>query len=71
MSSFPKELCIPIRSPLNENDTEKQTYGCRQTNPDIRRNELKLFFDESGYSGCIMPNKNGQLFNDGQRHFVF
>lgn len=36
----------------------------------IRRNELKLFFDESGYSGCIMPNKNGQLFNDGQRHFV-
>lgn len=35
MSSFPKELCIPIRSPLNENDTEKQTYGCRQTNPDI------------------------------------
>lgn len=31
---------------------------------------MKLFFDESGYSGCIMPNKNGQLFNDGQRHFV-
>ena len=25
---------------------------------------MKLFFDESGYSGCIMPNKNGQLFND-------
>ena len=35
MSSFPKELCIPIRSPLNELDTEKQTYGCRQSNPDI------------------------------------
>lgn len=35
MSSFPKELCIPIRSPLNEHDTEKQTYGCRQSNPDI------------------------------------
>lgn len=31
---------------------------------------MKLFFDESGYSGCIMPNKNGQLYNDGQRHFV-
>lgn len=30
MSSFPKELCIPIRSPLNEMDTEKQTFGCRQ-----------------------------------------
>ena len=26
MSSFPKELCIPIRSPLNEMDTEKQTF---------------------------------------------
>jgi|BioPla2DNA2_1021312.scaffolds.fasta_scaffold00417_34 hypothetical protein len=35
MSSFPKELCIPIRSPLSELDTEKQTYGCRQSNPDI------------------------------------
>lgn len=35
MNSFPKELCIPIRSPLNELDTEKQTYGCRQSNPDI------------------------------------
>lgn len=35
MSSFPKELCIPIRSPLNKMDTEKQTFGCRQANPDI------------------------------------
>lgn len=35
MSDFPKELCIPIRSPLNEYDTEFQTYGCRQSNPDI------------------------------------
>lgn len=31
---------------------------------------MKLFFDESGYSGCVMPNKNGSLYNDGQRHFV-
>lgn len=31
---------------------------------------MKLFFDESGYSGCIMPNKNGNIYNDGQRHFV-
>ena len=35
MSNFPKELCIPIRSPLSEHDTEQQTYGCRQKNPDI------------------------------------
>lgn len=31
---------------------------------------MKLFFDESGYSGCVMPNKNGALYNDGQRHLV-
>lgn len=31
---------------------------------------MKLFFDESGYSGCIMPNRKQQLYNDGQRHFV-
>ena len=31
---------------------------------------MKLFFDESGYTGCIMPNRKGQLYNDGQRHFV-
>lgn len=37
MSSFPKELCIPIRSPLHKKDTDKQTYGCRQSNPDICR----------------------------------
>lgn len=35
MSSLPKNLCIPIRSPLNKLDTESQTYGCRQNNPDI------------------------------------
>ena len=35
MSNFPKELCIPIRAKLNAADTEKQTYGCRQSNPDI------------------------------------
>lgn len=34
-NSFPKELCIPIRAELNPEDTDKQTYGCRQSNPDI------------------------------------
>lgn len=37
MSNFPKKLCVPIHSPLNKLDTEKQTYGCRQSNPDICR----------------------------------
>ena len=30
-----KELHIPFGSPLNEQDTETQTYGCRANNPDI------------------------------------
>lgn len=34
-NSFPKELCIPIRAELKPEDTDKQTYGCRQSNPDI------------------------------------
>lgn len=35
MSKFPKNLHVPLRAPLNFVDTEKQTYGCRQNNPDI------------------------------------
>ena len=31
---------------------------------------MKIYFDESGNSGCIIPNKNGDLYNDEQRHFV-
>ena len=30
-----KELLVPFNAPLNEQDTELQTYGCRQNNPDI------------------------------------
>ncbi len=26
---------VPFNAPLNEGDTETQTYGCRQNNPDI------------------------------------
>lgn len=29
------DLKIPFSAPLNANDSESQTYGCRQTNPDI------------------------------------
>ena len=35
-----KELRIPFSAPLNEQDTENQTYGCRQNNPDICSNNL-------------------------------
>ena len=30
-----KELLIPFDAPLNKKDTEAQTYGCRQNNPNI------------------------------------
>lgn len=29
------KLRVPFNSPLNEKDTENQTFGCRQNNPDI------------------------------------
>ncbi len=30
-----KELTISFNAPLNTADTETQTFGCRQNNPDI------------------------------------
>lgn len=30
-----KEIKIPFKAPLNEQDTETQTFGCRQNNPNI------------------------------------
>ena len=33
-----KELIIPFSAPLHELDTETQTYGCRQNNPNICAN---------------------------------
>lgn len=30
-----KDLHIPFNAPLNEEDTEVQTKGCRANNPDI------------------------------------
>lgn len=31
---------------------------------------MKIFFDESGNTGCIIPNKNGAFYNDKQRFFI-
>ena len=33
-----KDLKIGFSAPLNENDTETQTYGCRANNADIWKN---------------------------------
>ncbi len=31
---------------------------------------MKIFFDESGQTGCVLPNKNGELYRKNQRFFV-
>ncbi len=33
-----KMLKVPFGAPLNDEDSEMQTYGCRQNNPDICAN---------------------------------
>ena len=33
-----KILKVPFSAPLNKDDTEAQTYGCRANNPDICSN---------------------------------
>lgn len=33
-----KQLRVAFSAPLNEKDTETQTYGCRANNPDICAN---------------------------------
>lgn len=33
-----KEIKYSFNAPLNEQDNEIQTYGCRQNNPDICKN---------------------------------
>ena len=31
---------------------------------------MKLYFDESGQTGCVVPNRNGKLYRKNQRFFV-
>ena len=33
--AFEKELRVKFSAPLNDKDTETQTFGCRANNPDI------------------------------------
>ena len=47
-----KRLKIPFNAPLNIQDTEAQTYGCRQNNPDI--------CSSNGMDGiCAFASKDG------------
>ncbi len=38
MSDIDKKLIIPFDAPLNKLDNINQTYGCRQSNPNICKN---------------------------------
>lgn len=50
---------VPFNAPLNPNDTETQTYGCRANNPDICKNNgipgLCAFAKEDHI--CLSPSK--------------
>ncbi len=54
-----KELKISFNAPLNDLDTETQTYGCRQNTPDIRGNngmpDICAFVCEDGI--CRKPSR--------------
>jgi hypothetical protein len=47
-----KDLKIPFKAPLNELDSETQTYGCRANSPDICAN-------------CYMPGVCAFASSDG------
>ena len=54
-----KELKISFNAPLNDLDTETQTYGCRHNNPDICGNngmpDICAFVCEDGI--CRKPSR--------------
>lgn len=54
-----KNLQIPFKAPLNPQDTENQTFGCRANNPDIcssnRIEGLCAFAAEDGI--CRKPSR--------------
>ena len=54
-----KELRVAFKAPLNQIDTEEQTYGCRANNPDICKNngipEICAFGREDNI--CKSPSK--------------
>ncbi len=55
-----KNMLIPFKAPLNEQDSETQTYGCRQNNPNICGNNnmpaICAFVREDGI--CKKPSRS-------------
>lgn len=54
-----KKLKINFKAPLNKQDTEFQTYGCRANNPDICKNNgiNNVCAFEREDCICKMPSK--------------
>lgn len=54
-----KEIRVPFSAPLNEEDTEIQTYGCKANNPDICANNaipgICAFTSDDGI--CKSPSR--------------
>ena len=54
-----KLLHVPFNAPLNAQDTETQTFGCRQSNPNICGNnmlpDMCAFCNEDGI--CRKPSR--------------
>lgn len=63
MSSFPKELRIPLHSSLHKEDTEERTYGCRHSNPDICKycyvDEVCAFVSKTLFVKTLLANGKG------------
>lgn len=38
MTSDEKRIRVKFSAPINDGDTENQTFGCRHSNPDICKN---------------------------------
>lgn len=52
-----KDLSIPFNAPLNPQDTEQQTYGCRANNPDICGNNGLPNICAFSSTDCICKNR--------------
>ena len=54
-----KEYTIPFNAPLNPLDTENQTFGCRQNNPEIcgKNNLLEICAFCRSDHVCKMPSR--------------
>ena len=69
-----KDLKVPFNAPLNELDTEVQTFGCRANNPDICANNSIYNICAFASDDCICKKpsrawkKQYHKLNGGQKN---